>query len=60
MKAKFACKDIGLACEFVAEAPSREELMPKISEHAKAAHAMETIPDDAKAKIDAAIMKEEE
>jgi predicted small metal-binding protein len=59
MTAKFACKDIGLECDFTAEAPTKEELMPKIAEHAKVAHGMENITDDVKAKIDAAIKVEE-
>lgn len=60
MTATFACKDIGIECEFTAEAPTKDELMPKIAEHAKTAHGMETISDDVKAKIDAAIKVEEE
>lgn len=58
MTAKFACNDIGVECGFTAEAPTKEELMPKIIEHAKTAHGMETVPNDIKAKISAAIKEE--
>jgi len=53
----FACKDIGMACEFKATAPTEEELMKKIAEHAKAAHKMTTVPPDIMAKIKKAIKK---
>lgn len=59
MKAKFACKDAGFECAFVTEAATTEELMPKIVEHAKTAHNMETIPDDVKAKVAAGIKIEQ-
>lgn len=55
MKSTFACKDVGLQCDFVSEASSREELMPKIMEHAKNAHGMTEIPEDLKNKVVGAI-----
>ena len=55
VKETFACKDLGMACDFRTEASSREQLMPKIVEHAKKAHGMTVIPDDLKGKIAAAI-----
>ncbi len=41
----FACKDIGMACEFKTSAPTEAELMKKIAEHAKAVHKIDTAPD---------------
>ncbi len=58
MTKKFACKDIGLECGFVAEAESVDELMPKIAEHAKTVHNMEQIDESTKAKVLAAIKEE--
>jgi len=48
MVKKFACKDIGMQCDFTAKAKTEDELMQKISVHAKSAHSM--------AQIDAATM----
>lgn len=59
MKAKFACKDAGFECAFTTEAATTEELMPKIVEHAKSVHGMETIPDDVKEKVAAGIKMED-
>lgn len=56
-KYEFKCKDIGMNCGFEASAGSKEELMPKIVEHAKTAHGITTIPDDLAKKVDAAIKK---
>ncbi len=53
-----ACKDMGNDYGFVAEAATREELMPKIAEHAKLVHGMETIPDDVLGKVNAAIKEQ--
>ncbi len=55
MKATFECKDLGMACDFKAEAGSKDELMPKIVEHAKTAHGMETIDEEMKGKVVSAI-----
>jgi predicted small metal-binding protein len=55
MTKKFACKNIGLDCAFNAEAESEEQLMAKVSEHAKIAHGMAQIDEPTKAKIKAAI-----
>jgi predicted small metal-binding protein len=53
----FACKDIGMACEFKTSAPTEAELMKKIAEHAKTVHKMVTIQPDVMAKIKTAIKK---
>jgi len=43
---KFACRDLGMDCDWEAEAPTVEELMSKIAEHAKHHHGMEEIPEE--------------
>ena len=58
MSKTFACKDIGLECDFEANAESEEELMQKIAEHAKEAHNMEQIDEATMAKVEAAIKDE--
>ncbi len=58
MAKTFACKDIGLECDFKADAESEEELMQKIAEHAKAAHDMEQIDEGTMEKVKAAIKDE--
>jgi len=51
----FACKDIGMRCDFVVTAKTEEELFEKIAEHAKKAHNIRKIDDATKEKIKAAI-----
>lgn len=51
----FACRDIGLSCDARMEAPSKEELMRKIQEHARTAHNMQTIDKETQRKIESAI-----
>ena len=53
----FKCKDIGMDCDFTASAKTKEELMPKIAEHAKNAHRIETIDEALQAKVNGAIRK---
>ncbi len=55
MAKKFKCADIGMKCGFEATANTTDELMPKIADHAKAAHGMTEIPKDILAKVQAAI-----
>ena len=38
------CKDAGVACDFVAQAETTEELMKKVAEHAKKDHGYKDIP----------------
>ncbi|MBX8632203.1 MAG: DUF1059 domain-containing protein [Thermoplasmata archaeon] len=54
---EFKCKDVGMNCGFETSAKTKEELMPKIVEHAKTAHGMTSIPDDMKKKVEGAIKK---
>ena len=46
-----------MECSFKADAKSKEELMPKIVDHAKTAHKMEEIAPDMQKKVDGAIKK---
>lgn len=56
-KYEFRCKDIGMNCGFEAHADTKEQLMPKIAEHAKNSHGIEKIPDDLRMKVEGAIKK---
>jgi predicted small metal-binding protein len=55
MAKKFKCADIGMNCGFEATASTTEQLMPKIADHAKAAHGITEVSKDLLAKIQAAI-----
>ena len=56
---KFACRDTGMDCPFEASAENEEELMQKISAHAKEAHGMENIDEATLQKMKAAIKEEQ-
>lgn len=56
-KYRFACADIGMECGFKTEAKSKEELMPKIVEHAKTAHNITEITPELQKKVEGAIKK---
>jgi predicted small metal-binding protein len=51
---RFECKDLGLSCEFRAEAENEEEVVAKAEEHAAAAHSMPK-GDDTKNRIRTAV-----
>jgi len=53
----FKCRDIEMDCPFEAFAPSREELMVKITEHANKVHHLNPPPADLVEKIKRAIRK---
>ncbi len=55
MTKEFACRDIGLDCNFKASAKTQEGLMPKIAQHAKEAHRLDPIPPETLQKVTAAI-----
>ena len=38
MKHSAACKDVGVNCDFKAEASTEDELLRKVAQHAKDAH----------------------
>jgi predicted small metal-binding protein len=58
MAKSFACRDIGMSCGFKARAESEDEIMMKISEHAKKAHKMAQIDAATMAKVKDAIKEE--
>ncbi len=53
----FACRDIGMDCDFKASAATEAELLGKIAEHAKSAHKIDKIPPDLMDKVKKAIKK---
>ncbi|MGC8538625.1 MAG: DUF1059 domain-containing protein [Candidatus Micrarchaeia archaeon] len=55
MAKSFACRDIGMDCDFKVSKPDEASLMKEIAKHAKKAHGMKTIDDATMAKIKAAI-----
>ncbi len=55
--ASFACKDIGMQCGWTATAPTENELMPKISDHAARAHKITKMDSALEGKIKAAIKR---
>ncbi len=56
-KYKFKCADIGMNCGFSTDAGTKEELMPKIVEHAKTAHNINEITPELSEKVNKAIKK---
>ena len=52
------CKDVGLDCDFEAQAETEEELLKKVAEHAGTTHNMTEIPEEVLAKVRAAIKDE--
>ena len=42
----YQCKDVGLDCNFKAEAKTEEKLMKKIAKHAKKKHGYDPIPEE--------------
>ena len=55
MAKSIKCLDVGVACDFEAQAPTEEELMKKVHEHARTAHGMKEIPPELVAKVKKAI-----
>ena len=41
MALEFHCADVGVACSTVTKAGTKEELLAKVSEHARSAHGVE-------------------
>ena len=52
------CRDVGVACDFVARGETEEEVMGKAAEHARTAHNMKEIPKEIVEKVKAAIREE--
>jgi predicted small metal-binding protein len=53
-----SCRDVGADCDFVARGNSEQEVMEKVSEHARTAHKMTDIPPEVQDKVRAAIHQE--
>jgi predicted small metal-binding protein len=53
-----SCRDVGADCDFVARGNSEDEIMQKVSEHARTAHKMSDIPPEVQDKVRAAIHDE--
>ena len=57
MTVSVACKDVGVNCDFKAEAQTEEELLKKVAQHAKEAHNMSSIDAATLAKVKSAIKR---
>jgi predicted small metal-binding protein len=55
MAKSFACKDIGMDCNFRARANNEEDIYKKVGDHAKKVHNIQQMDRDLMAKIGAAI-----
>ncbi len=53
-----ACRDVGVACDWVGKGETVDEVMAKAKEHAKKVHGMNDIPPEMAAKVKAAIKDE--
>ena len=53
-----ACRDVGVACDWVGKGKTVDEVMAKAKEHAKKAHGMESVPPEMEKKAKAAIKDE--
>ena len=55
MAKSISCRDVGMDCDFKAQAETMEELMQKCSEHAKSDHGIDEIPAALAEKVKAAV-----
>ena len=55
MTVSVACKDVGMNCDFKAEASTEDELLEKVAQHAKDVHGMTTVDPATLAKVKSAI-----
>lgn len=55
MAKRISCRDVGMDCDFEAQADTLEELMELLEYHAQAGHGMDEIPPEIQAKIEANI-----
>ncbi|MBI1953866.1 MAG: DUF1059 domain-containing protein [Candidatus Omnitrophica bacterium] len=53
------CRDVGTDCGFEARGETAEEILKKVSEHARKAHGFASFPPDLIARFQAAIREEE-
>lgn len=56
MVKSFACRDIGMSCDFTASAETEQKLMDKITKHAREAHKMRKIDSKMMSTVKAAIV----
>jgi predicted small metal-binding protein len=57
MAKKFACKNIGLACNFETSAENEEALLAQVKEHARTSHKMEQIDEATMSKVKSSIQE---
>ncbi len=55
MAKKMRCRDLGMNCEFEANADTDEEILRQASAHARSAHQITDMPPELTAKVRAAI-----
>jgi predicted small metal-binding protein len=55
MAKSISCRDVGVDCDFRAQAETEADLLKKCSEHARSAHGMTEIPPELIVKVKAAI-----
>ena len=55
MAKEMKCADVGMDCDFVAQADTVEDLMGKVVAHAQEVHGVSEISPDLQAKVAAAI-----
>ena len=55
MAKSISCKDVGMDCDFTAQADTLEELMQAAAAHAKEAHGLDSIPAEMMPAVQAAV-----
>jgi predicted small metal-binding protein len=55
MAKSISCKDVGMDCDFTAQADTLEELMQAAAAHAKEAHGLDSIPTELMPAVRAAV-----
>jgi predicted small metal-binding protein len=55
MSKHIACNDVVEGCKFEAAAPTEDELVPKVQQHAAADHGVKEVTPELAAKVKAAI-----
>jgi predicted small metal-binding protein len=58
MTKTYTCRDVGVPCDWRVGGETEEEIMGKISEHAKETHDMQEIPAELEQKVRQAIRDE--
>lgn len=55
MALELCCRDVGADCDYVVRGETEEEFFANASKHAKEAHGMDSIPEELKEKVMAAV-----